>query len=429
VTATERAYARFVPREFLELLRVPRITDVQLGTQVEREMTILFSDIRDFTTISESMTPQENFAFLNRYLSVMEPIVEAHGGVVDKFIGDAIMALFPHSADDAVACGVAMMAQLQVYNATRAQAGEAPIRIGIGLNTGLVMLGTIGGRDRMDTTVIGDSVNLASRIEGITKTYRTPFVVGEQTLYALERPEKWAHRFLDRLHVKGKRHAQSVYEIFEIDAQPLRDQKQRTQPQYEEALAYAQLGDVARALPLLEQCLAEAPDDQAAATYLARCQQAARSGGASSTGELLVSLDWTRDFEVGHEVIDSQHLELVQHINALAQGVQAERPGELKELLAFLGQYVAMHFRTEEQLMGRYHYPFAAEHVRQHRRFNDYYLHLQREIASGHHAPLYLAFRIQLHLMDWLVTHSTGTDRHLARFVRAAEAEEAEAAA
>jgi hemerythrin len=419
VSETERAYARFVPREFLELMQVRRITEVQLGTQVEREMTILFSDIRDFTTLSEAMTPQENFAFINSYLSVMDPVVKAHGGIVDKFIGDAIMALFPHGADDAVACGVAMMARLESYNAGRARAGYQPIRIGIGLNTGLVMLGTIGGRERMDTTVIGDAVNLASRIEGITKTYRTPFVIGEQTLYALRNPERFAHRFLDRLHVKGKRQAQSVYEVFEIDAPPLRALKRQTQARYEEALAYAQLEDVTRALPMLEACLAEAPDDQAAATYLARCRVAAQGGKPSSTGELLVTLAWSPEFEVGHPLIDAQHQELVQHINTLAQCVQAERAGELDELLDFLGQYVAMHFRTEEQLMGQVHYPFAAEHVRQHQRFIEYYLHLKREIASGRHPPLYLAFRIQLHLMDWFVTHSTGTDRHLVRFVKA----------
>jgi hemerythrin-like metal-binding protein len=422
---TEEAYGCFVPRQFLQLLGVSSIVDVTLGTHVERELTILFSDIRDFTTLSESMTAKENLAFINSYLSVMEPIIEAHGGVVDKFIGDAIMALFPGSADDAVACAVAMMARLESYNVGRTRAGYVPIRIGIGLNTGLVMLGTVGGRGRMDTTVIGDAVNLASRLETITKVYRAPLVIGEQTLYALKDPDRFALRFLDRLRVKGKHQAQSVYEVYEIDPPALRARKRGYQQRYEEALAYYHLENVARAQTLLESCVAEAPDDEAAATYLARCREYAETGRHVGTHELVVSLTWSDDFAIGHPVIDAQHRELVGHIDRLARSVRTQQTAEFKELLPFLGQYAQTHFRTEEELMAKYGYPFASEHIWQHKRFVEYYLHLNDEICSGRHDPQYLGFRIQLHLMDWFVTHSTGVDRHLVRFVNQTRARNA----
>ncbi|MBD3308633.1 AAA family ATPase, partial [candidate division KSB3 bacterium] len=148
------AYSRFVPREFLRLLEKKSIIDVQLGDHVEKEITVMFADIRGFTHLSEQLTPQENFNFINSYLSQMNQIIREHQGVIDKYIGDAIMALFPTSADDAVKCAIAMLEKLKRYNQGRKRAGYRPIQIGIGLNTGLLMLGTIGDQHRMEGTVI-----------------------------------------------------------------------------------------------------------------------------------------------------------------------------------------------------------------------------------------------------------------------------------
>ena len=162
---TENAYGRFVPHQLLQLLNAQSILDLKLGEQTERSMTILFSDIRDFTRLSESMSPQQTFSFINSYLGEMEPVISAHGGIVDKYIGDAIMALFPTSADQGLLSAIAMLTQLDAYNKGRERANYPPVRIGIGLNTGIVMLGTIGGTQRMEGTVLSDAVNLASRLE------------------------------------------------------------------------------------------------------------------------------------------------------------------------------------------------------------------------------------------------------------------------
>ena len=117
------AYSRFVPREFLRLLGIDDIRKVAVGQQVERKMTILFADIRAFTSLSETMSPQENFNFLNAYLIQMEPVITAHGGFIDKYIGDAIMALFPDSPDQALHCSQAMLQRLEEYNDGRQRAG------------------------------------------------------------------------------------------------------------------------------------------------------------------------------------------------------------------------------------------------------------------------------------------------------------------
>ncbi len=174
-----KAYERFVPHELLSLLGKKNITEITLGDQIEKEMTVLFSDIRDFTSLSEKMTPQENFDFINTYLGIMEPITRQYNGIIDKYIGDAIMALFPNNVDDAVQGAIAMLEKLVEFNQMPQDAGFQKIRIGIGLHTGKLMLGTIGGQARMDGTVISDAVNLASRIEGLTKIYGTPLLISE----------------------------------------------------------------------------------------------------------------------------------------------------------------------------------------------------------------------------------------------------------
>ncbi|MCZ0900498.1 adenylate/guanylate cyclase domain-containing protein, partial [Microcoleus sp. HI-ES] len=166
-----KAYERFIPHQFLQFLEKSSIIDVELGDQVQLEMSVLFSDIRDFTTLSETMTPEDNFKFINSYLSRMEPVINENNGFIDKYIGDAIMALFSGEADNAVKAGIAMLHRLAEYNEYCANAGCAPIQIGIGINTGSLMLGTVGGPNRMDGTVISDAVNLASRVESLTKNY------------------------------------------------------------------------------------------------------------------------------------------------------------------------------------------------------------------------------------------------------------------
>jgi len=177
---------------------------VQLGDQVQQEMSILFYDIRDFTTLSETMTPEQNFKFINSYLSRLEPVILENHGFIDKYIGDAIMALFSGNADDAVNAGVGMLQSIVKYNQHRANSGYPPVKIGIGINTGSLMLGTIGGHSRMDSTVISDAVNLASRLENLTKTYGVSLLISYHTFASLSDPMQYKMRLIGRVKVKGK---------------------------------------------------------------------------------------------------------------------------------------------------------------------------------------------------------------------------------
>jgi len=267
------AYERFVPKKFLELLDKESITNVQLGEAVLKEMSILFSDIRSFTTISESMTLEDNFKFLNAYLSRMEPAIVENHGFIDKYIGDAIMALFSRSADDAVQAAIAMLHQLADYNATRQTPERPPIKIGIGINTGSLMLGTVGGHQRMDSTVISDAVNLAYRLEELTKVYGVSLLISHHTLGRLQNAGNYCIRFLDRVKVKGKSQAVGIFEVFDADLFPIKDSKLATKAIFEESLFLYHKHSFREAAQLLKDCLRLNPSDQVAQIYLERCQQ------------------------------------------------------------------------------------------------------------------------------------------------------------
>jgi adenylate cyclase len=193
-------------------------SDLQLGGE-EREVTILFSDLRDFTSLSEKLPPTEVLALLNRYLDRMSAVIEKHGGVIDKYIGDAIMALFgaPVASPDAPARAIAAareMAQaLEQLNRELAAEGRPGLVFGIGINTARVVAGNMGSKTRLNYTVIGDGVNLASRLEGLTKdpAYAAPIIVSEATLAAL--PTRPPVRALGEVKVKGKEQAVRIFAL------------------------------------------------------------------------------------------------------------------------------------------------------------------------------------------------------------------------
>jgi signal transduction histidine kinase/DNA-binding response OmpR family regulator/streptogramin lyase len=268
-----RAYSRFVPHEFLQFLNKESIVDIQLGDQVEKEMTILFSDIRDFTSISEKMTPQDNFDYLNAYLGQMEPIIHQYQGFIDKYIGDAIMALFPTSVDNAIKGAIAMLKTLAKYNKILQYTEFDTIRIGIGLHTGKLMLGTVGGQKRMDSTVISDAVNLASRIEGLTKTYHTPLLITENTYQQLTDPSQYKIRIIDRVTVKGKTEPVTIYEVFDAQESVQVELKSTTLADFEQGFHYFHDGEFEPAQKAFEKVLQVNSDDKAAQIYVESCRK------------------------------------------------------------------------------------------------------------------------------------------------------------
>jgi len=272
------AYGRFVPHDFLHFLGQESIVDVKLGNHIKKEMTVLFSDIRDFTSLSEEMSPEETFHFINSYLSRVSPIIRDRNGFIDKYIGDAIMALFPNSADDAVSGAIAMQDQVKLFNEHRQETGQIPIQIGIGLHTGSLMLGTIGEAERMESTVISDAVNLASRLEGLTKQYGSAILISEDTLNQLENREMYQYRFLDRVQVKGKKVSVAVFEIYNSEPHDCIELKSKTLAQFEMAIACYTEGNFEQSQTLFQQIITLNPSDRAALLYLQRCEKYIKQG-------------------------------------------------------------------------------------------------------------------------------------------------------
>src|SRR5918993_42000 len=237
---------------------------------VRKTITILFSDIRNFTTLSEAMTPDENFAFINAYLERMGPVIRDHNGFIDKYIGDAIMALF-ESADDALRAGLGMLETLEAFNAERRAGGREPIGIGVGINTGILMMGTIGEKHRMDGTVISDAVNLASRIESLTKIYHVGLLVSQYTVESLADPKAYDIRPIDVVVVKGKTHPVTICEVFQRDPAEQRAAKAATRDLLQSGVEALARRDLVRARRFFEESLQKLPGDMAAGNLLQKC--------------------------------------------------------------------------------------------------------------------------------------------------------------
>ena len=284
------AYQRFVPKQLLTNLNKDSILDVQLGDQVQKEMSILFSDIRSFTSLSESMSPEENFKFVNNYLSKMGPIVRDNHGYIDKYIGDSIMALFDRSPEDAVNTSVKMLDALREYNKERTQEGNNPILIGIGVNTGKMMLGTLGESDRMEGSVISDAVNLAARLEGLTKLYKTPLLLSEETLLKIGN-SIFDTRLIDKVAVKGKENHVMVYEVLNGESSDLRDAKISTLPKFKKGFELYQNQQFENALELFRTCIEKVPEDGVAELYIERCQKLISSGWDTETWDGINYMD------------------------------------------------------------------------------------------------------------------------------------------
>ena len=261
----------------------PGVADQLLASGAEAlggqsaEATVLFSDIRSFTTISEQLGPQGTVGLLNDYFTLMVECIQREGGMLDKFIGDAIMAGFgvPVAHDDdvdrAVRAAVAMMRELATWNEQRLAEGRPPVDIGIGLNTDTIVSGNIGSRKRMDYTMIGDGVNLASRLESACKQYGAHILVSEFTWKKLR--GTYRGRELDRIVVKGKTQPVAIYEILDYHTEKSYPAMSDAMGHFRDGLAKYRRSDFTGARVLFDRVLAINPEDKAAQLYVGRCDQ------------------------------------------------------------------------------------------------------------------------------------------------------------
>jgi PAS domain S-box-containing protein len=262
------SFARFVPSEYLKFLGYDDIVSAKLGDNINREVSVLFSDIRSFTSLSENMTPQEIFDFINSYLGRVSPAIRSHNGFIMKYIGDCIMAAFPNTVSDAVNAGIAHIEKVKEYN----KETKKQINIGIGIHIGYITVGILGEPQRLQADALSDSVNLAARLEGLTKIYGSSILISDAVVSKLKNANNYRIRFLDNVIVKGRQKVTSLYEVLDAEEEKAVDFKLKTQKDFDRALQFYQKGEWAEAQDYFQKVLNTNAGDKVALLYLDRIE-------------------------------------------------------------------------------------------------------------------------------------------------------------
>ena len=273
-----KATSKFVPFEFLRSVGREAITDVVLGDHIEKEITVLFTDVRDYTSLAESMTPEQNFKFVNAYVGRMGPIIQTNNGFVNQYLGDGIMALFPEQAQDALRACISMQKTIQDYNVRRQNEGFEPIYVGMGLHTGPLIMGIIGDPNRNDTAIIADTVNTASRMEGVTKYYGANIILSEASINTIPNKEDFNFRYLGKVKVKGKHQAIGIYECFDGDDEVQMALKIKTLKDFEKGLKHFLNREFPKSSALFDKVLGKNPNDGVAQYFMTKSAEYTISG-------------------------------------------------------------------------------------------------------------------------------------------------------
>ncbi len=305
----------FVPEQFLSRIAPEGVNSIQLGDVVEEELTVLFCDIRGFTAIAESQNARDTFKWLNSFFQRMSVCISSNQGFIDKFLGDAIMAVFDkyecHSFN-ALKAAVMMQESLQDFNVNYQKYNlREPVKIGIGIHTGIGVIGTLGSEKRMDSTVIGDVVNTASRLESLTKTYGCSIIVSEQVISEIERCQnncqtgkriktkhnslnsqenfsnqiqdnqnnqpsycdKIYYRWIDKVKLRGKQKAVNIYELLGTENNLIEREKIATLSLFDKGIKGWKVGKYAAALEYFQQVKRVNSIDNIAGLYVERCRE------------------------------------------------------------------------------------------------------------------------------------------------------------
>lgn len=290
VEALNQAYYRFVPQQFLHCLNKDSILDVQLGDQVEKNMTTLVCNIREFYQLSKRMTPEENFNFVNAFLKRFGPYVRNRNGMVGKYLGAGFMALFPDSTDDALRASIDLRKEIDRYNSHVIGSGYLHVDIGIGLHKGPLRLGIIGEEQRLESSVISDNVNIASILERLTEPLGASILMTESVVMTLADASKFQFRDLGYIQVGGITEPLHLYDVYQGDPDTIRALKDKTKTRFEEAVTYYRVGRFYDAREAFLMVIKANRQDKAAQLYFYLCDEYFRNGTSEDwNGTLSVS--------------------------------------------------------------------------------------------------------------------------------------------
>lgn len=272
------ATGKFVPYEFIKSLGHNVITDVKLGDQVEKIVTVLFSDIRGYTTLSEQMTPKENFTFVCSFNERMGPAIRRNNGFINQYIGDAIMAIFPGNASDALSAAIEMQKNVDELNEERLKNDQSPISIGVGMHTGSLIMGITGDADRLDATTISDTVNIASRLESLTKYYKTNIILSDACMEQINQKQNFHLRYIGSVQLKGKHKSIKIHECFSGNEEQDIIKKQQTLPVFNDGMENYLNKSFVTAIDAFSSVAGEHPEDQTALFFLNNAKQYLQRG-------------------------------------------------------------------------------------------------------------------------------------------------------
>src|SRR6187551_1523503 len=269
---------KFVPHEFIRSLGKETLTDVKLGDQVEKIVTVLFTDIRDFTTLSEKMTPEENFHFVSSFNARLGPVIRSNNCFINQYLGDSIMAIFPENPEDALRAAVGMQKAVHELNKERKEVGLPSIRAGIGMHTGSLIMGITGDEFRMDAATISDTVNTAARIESLTKYYKSPLLLSDHTLQYLNGQNNFHFRHLGSVKLKGKNNLLSIVECINGFDELQFERKLQSLSQFNEAMNSYHDQQFENALQVFQTIVTNDPEDLTAHYFLNNTKKYLREG-------------------------------------------------------------------------------------------------------------------------------------------------------
>ncbi|RLD20685.1 MAG: adenylate/guanylate cyclase [Bacteroidetes bacterium] len=262
--------SRFVPFEFLKSLGRKSLLETELGDQVYRHVTVMFMDIRKFTSLAELMTPEENFKFVLSFNARMGPIIKANDGFVNQYLGDGLMAIFLNNAADALRAAVKLNTALHEYNEYRLSRNRTPIRFGLGIHTGPLIMGITGDEKRWEAATISDTVNTAARIESLTKYYKCRIILSEQSYSEIQNKEDFDIRSLGVVQVKGRQNAVRIYECFDGDPPEMITHKKSSLSQFNTGIRAYEAKSLRDSIKSFSQVLVTNPDDETAQCFLGR---------------------------------------------------------------------------------------------------------------------------------------------------------------
>ncbi len=422
ITEEKYGIGRFAPKELLQSLADDHVP-LTLGSMKRAEKTIFFSDIRAFTSISERLAPEMVFRYLNAFFKVSAPVIRMHGGIVDKYIGDAILAVFD-DPEQAILGSIEIQRRLEPFNRRLQKIRLPKIALGIGIHTGEIMIGILGERKRMDATVISDSVNVASRLQDLNKIYGSNILISESTFLKLNKASRrtFKFRFLDMVQAKGKHTTTRVYEFFDNYSKEAIGRRAHTRVAFEQGVHCFHEKQYEDAARQFLEVIKHDPNDRVAVFYLHR------TAHFLATNYSLVNIqphrffEWEEQYSVGIRAIDDQHKKLFDIINDL-HWAKHNNGGRrfIADILNRLMVYTVAHFSVEGEIMLRHGYSHTAKHLAAHEGFKETVEQFIREYNSG---SADLSEEILAFLVKWLRVHTTGEDRAMVAELQLNEDEE-----